>query len=145
MKTPRDILMARHQVVTPKLDDIRRSVVEKLNNKETKEQSFPAALVSLFLGCLNKSWLELIWPCRRTWAGLAAVWVLLAVINMSQRDRSSAVMAKSATPTAMLLTFRDQQKMLNELFADHALPGEAVRPRSFSPKPRTETMSQEIV
>jgi hypothetical protein len=54
-------------------------------------------------------------------------------------------MAKSSTPTAMLLTFRDQQKMLNELFADRSLPGEAVRPRSVSPKPRTETMSQEIV
>jgi hypothetical protein len=38
------------------------------------------------------------------------------------------------------MTFRDQQKMLNELFADRSLPAEAVRPRIFSPKPRTETM-----
>jgi len=43
-------------------------------------------------------------------------------------------------PTAgLMMTFRDQQKMLNELFADRTLPAEAERPRIFSPKPRTET------
>jgi hypothetical protein len=38
----------------------------------------------------------------------------------------------------MTMTFRDQQNMLNELFADRSLPAEVVRPRIFSPKPRTE-------
>jgi hypothetical protein len=138
MKTPRDILLARHQATMPKLDALRRSVVAELNNKETKEQSFPASLVTSLLCCSNKLWQELVWPCRRTWAGLAAVWVVLALVNVTQRDGSPAVMAKSAPSTAILLTFRDQQKILNELFADRALPLDAERPRIFSPKPRTE-------
>jgi predicted DNA-binding protein YlxM (UPF0122 family) len=41
MKTPRDILFARHQAAAPKLDAIRREVVAELNNQETKEQSRP--------------------------------------------------------------------------------------------------------
>jgi hypothetical protein len=140
MKTPREILLASHQAAIPKLDAIRRSVIFELNNQETKEQSWPVSLVASLLGCSNKLWLELVWPCRRIWTGLAAVWVLLAIVNVSQRDGSQVHLAKSSSPVAMTMTFRDQQKMLNELFADRSLPAEAVRPRIFSPKPRTETM-----
>jgi hypothetical protein len=140
MKTPREILLASHQAAIPKLDAIRRSVVMELNYQGTKEQSFPAALVSSLLGCSNKIWLELVWPCRRIWTGLAAVWVLLAIINISQRDGAQVHLAKTSSPAAITMTFRDQQKILNELFADRSLPAEAVRPRIFSPKPRTETM-----
>jgi len=53
MKTPRDILLARHQAAAPKLDDIRCEVVRQLNNKETKEQSQAPFFVAWLLGCLN--------------------------------------------------------------------------------------------
>jgi hypothetical protein len=139
MKTPRDILFARHQAAAPKLDAIRREIVAGLNNKRTKEQCQPPSLVSSLLCCSNKLWLELIWPCRRIWAGLAAVWVLIFVVNISQRDGSQTRIAKSSPPTEVMMTFRDQQKLLNELFADRSLPVEAEPPRIFSPKPRTET------
>jgi len=138
MKTSREILLARHQATTPKLDAIRRSVVIELNNQGTKEQSRPVSFVTSLLCCSNKLWLELVWPCRRIWTGLAAVWLLIFIVNVSQRDSSQTVMAKSSAPAAMLMTFRDQQKLLNELFADRSLPAEADRPRIFSPKPRTE-------
>lgn len=140
MKTPREVLLARHQAAAPKLDAVRRLVVNELNHQGTKEQSWLASLVTSLLGCSNKLWLELLWPCRRTWSGLATVWVLLFLINVSQRDSSPRVMAKS-TPTAeVMTTFRDQQKLLNELFADRSLPVDAESPRIFSPKPRTETV-----
>jgi hypothetical protein len=139
MKTPRDILLARHQAAAPKLDAIRRSVVNELNNQGTKEQSFPASLVTSLLGGSNKLWRELIWPSRRVWSGLATVWVLLFLINVSQRDSSPRVMAKSAPTAEAMSTFRDQQKLLNELFADRSLPVDAEPRRIFSPKPRTET------
>jgi hypothetical protein len=145
MKTPREILLARHQSTTPKLDAIRRSVVLELNNEDAKTQSFLSRFAPLRLCCLDKIWLELVWPCRRIWTGLAAVWVLLAIVNFSQRDNLPVHLAKSSSPAAMTMTFRDQQKMLNELFADRSLPAEAVRPRIFSPKPRTETTRLETV
>ena len=139
MKTARDILFARHQAAAPKLDAIRRQVVVELNNKVTKEQSWPASLVTSLLGCSNKFWLELIWPCRRIWTGLATIWILIIIINLSQRDASQTGVAMHSPSPDMLMTFRDQQKLLNELFADRALPAEAEQPRIFSPKPRTET------
>jgi hypothetical protein len=139
MKTPRDILLARHQVAAPKLDAIRREVLDKMNNQATKEQRRSASLVASLLDCSNKLWLELVWPCRRIWTGLAAVWILIFVVNFSQRDGSQIMIAKSSPPETMM-TFRDQQKLLDELFADRSLPVDAERPRIFSPKPRTETI-----
>jgi hypothetical protein len=145
MKTPRDLLFARHQATHPKLDAIRREVVAELNNEDTKTPSLLSHFAPLRLCCSNKLWLELVWPCRRIWTGLAAVWVLLFIFNFSQRDANQPMMAKSTSAAAMTMTFRDQQIMLNELFADRSLPLEAERPRIFSPKPRTETMRLETV
>jgi hypothetical protein len=144
MKTPREILMERHQAVEPRLDAMRRSVVAELNNKETGEHNFPAFFVSSLVGCSNKLWLELILPCRRIWTGLATVWILLFIVNVSQHDSSQARIAKSAPP-AVMMTLGDQQRILNELFADRSFASDADRPKIFSPKPRTETLKLSIV
>lgn len=140
MKTPRDILFARHQAAAPKLDAVRREVVAELNNKDAKTPSFRFNFAPLRLGCLGKLWLELVWPCRRIWTGLSAVWILLFIVNFSQRDGAQTAIGKSTPPAEMMTTFRDQQKMLNELLADRSLPADVERPRIYLPKPRTETL-----
>jgi hypothetical protein len=139
MKTPREILLARHQAAIPQLDAIRQSVVAELNRPATRKQNFLASLVAGLRDGSNPLWRELVWPCRRIWTGLAVIWILIFAVNFSQRDRTPATLAKSTPTAGMMMTFRDQQKMLNELFADRSLPAEAERPRIFSPKPRTET------
>jgi len=138
MKTPREILFARHQAAAPKLDPIRREVVRKLNNQATKEQSFPAVFVSSLLGCSNKFWQELILPSRRVWTGLAVVWVLIFAVNFSQRDTVSSVSGKPVRSQAVMMSWQAQQRWMNELLADRSAPPEAERPKTFSPKPRTE-------
>jgi hypothetical protein len=138
MKTPRDLIFARHQAAASKLDAIRREVVTNFNHQDTKAPSWAMILVSWCLDGSIQLWRELVWPCRRIWTGLAIIWILLFIVNFSQRDGSQAGMAKSAPPPAMLMTFRDQQKLLNELFADHSLPAETEPPRIYLPKPRTE-------
>ena len=82
-------------------------------------------------------WQKLILPSRHAWAGLAAVWLLLVGVNVALRNDSPAPGGKPVTASAMI-DYGDQQKLLNELFADRSLPVEADRPRVFSPKPRTE-------
>jgi hypothetical protein len=139
MKTPREILLARHRAAVPQLDAIRQSVVAELNRPATRKQNFLASLVAGLRDGSNPLWRELVWPCRRIWTGLAVIWILIFAVNFSQRDRTPATLAKSTPTAGMMMTFRDQQKMLNELFADRSLPAEAERPRIFSPKPRTET------
>jgi len=138
-------LLEQHRSAAPKLDAIRREVVEELNNQETKEQSRPASLVASLLGCSNKLWLELIWPCRRIWTGLAAVWVLLFIVDFSQRDNVSGVTGKPARSGEVIMSLQAQQRWMNELLADRSAPPETDRSRNFAPKPRSETLGTATV
>jgi hypothetical protein len=143
MKTPRDILFARHQATMPKLDAIRREVL-KAELWEGRCVAVPKFRVTGTATLPISIWRELVFPCRRIWTGLAAVWMLIFIVNVSQRDGSQAFIAKSSPPSEVMMTFRDQQKWLDELLADRSLPMDAERPRVFSPKPRTETTERLI-
>src|ERR1039458_9445800 len=109
MKTPRDLLFAHHQTAVPKLEAIRREVVRELNNQETKEQSRFAAFVSLLLGGFKTFCCELIFPCRRTWTGLAAVWLLLFIVNFFQRETVSSVTRQPVRSQAVMMSWQVQQ------------------------------------
>jgi hypothetical protein len=139
MNTPRDILFARHQATAPKLDAIRREVmaVEQREGRRAAVPQFRAADTATLPILI---WRELIFPCRRIWAGLAAVWILICIVNVSQRDNSRTLTANFMPTAGVMMTFRDQQKLLNELFADRSFSMDAEQPRIFLPKPRTETM-----
>ena len=135
MKTPRDILLAQHRAAGPKLDAIRRALVAELNHEDKKAQSWLAGLVSSCLRGSNVFWRELILPSRRIWAGLAAVWFLIVAVNVSQREH---LPGGNISAGPVMMSFSEQQRLLNELFADRAPVAEADRPQKFSPKPRTE-------
>ncbi len=145
IKTPREILLARHQAAGPKLNAIRREVVEGLNHQDTKARSWPNILASWCLGGSEKIWLELVWPCRRILTGLATVWVLLFIINFSQRDNVSSITGKPIRSGEVMMSVQAQQRWVNELLADRSMPPEAERPKIFIPKPRTEIIKILIV
>lgn len=86
-------------------------------------------------------WQEVIWPCRRIWAGLAAVWVMILAGNYSLQDHSPSLAAKSPPPSQeMLMSFKDQQKILADLLTDRDVPREVERREFLAPKPRTESV-----
>ena len=138
MKTPREILFARHQTAAPKLDAIRREVVAGLNPQDTKARSGATTLAAWGLGGANKLWLELVWPCRRVWTGLAAAWILILMVNFSLRDNAGRATGKPARSGEMIMSVQAQQRWMNELLADSSAPPEADRPRNVAPKPRSE-------
>jgi hypothetical protein len=137
MKTPREILFDQHKNAAPKLDAIRHEVVAGLNHKDTKAQSGAANFVSWCLGGSNKLWRELIWPCRRIWTGLAVVWLLILAVNFSLRDNSQTIAMKSSPSPEMILTFRQQERLLAELIGQNE-PRAAEPPKLFLPQPRSE-------
>ncbi|MDR3458049.1 MAG: hypothetical protein P4N60_11425 [Verrucomicrobiae bacterium] len=139
MKTPREILLAQHRAAEAKLDAIRRSVVNELNHQGTKEQGSSPALVAWLLGGSKACWQELFFPSRRFWTGTAAIWIIILIINFSQRDEVDSVTGRAVHSSGPVMSLQAQQRWMNELFADRALPPEADRPRNFSPKPRTAT------
>ena len=125
MKTPREILLERHQAIEPRLDALRREVL--VNQWEP---------VTTHL--LTRFWQELFWSCRRTWISLAVVWVALLLINLSQREPASSRGRQSPPSPMTMMAFRDQEALLQELLADRTPPVEAVPTRPFEPKPRSE-------
>ena len=139
MKTPREILWERHEAAEPKLDAMRRAVVNELNNKDAKAQGGGFNFVSWCLGCLSAPWRELILPSRRVWTGLAVVWILILAVNFSQRDNVSSVTGQPVRSSPVMMSWQVQQRLMNEVLADRVAPPDADRPRNVAPKPRTET------
>jgi len=138
MKTPREILLARHRAAGPRLDDIRHAVVEDLNRRETGEPGIPVDLVSWFLGSPKILWRELIFPCRRIWTGLAAVWILIFIFNFSQRDRADLAARKAPPPSPEAIqAWRQQQRLLAELIGPNETRA-AQPPKSLTPRPSSE-------
>jgi hypothetical protein len=87
---------------------------------------------------LAKLWFELIWPARRIWSGLAAVWVALAIFNISQAGGREVRAAKSTVPAAEVrLAFHEQQRLLAEILGPPPTAAPAEPPRR-SPQPRSE-------
>jgi len=143
MKTPREILLAKHQATEAKLDAIRKSVLDGAKTALVTERSDTNPSHTGVLSIGLTLWRELILPSRRVWSGLAAVWILIALVNAAQsRDPQTA---KTAARTEMAASFIEQQKLLGELLTDRTPTAEADRPRTFSPKPRTETTGFKMV
>lgn len=64
MKTPRELLLGRHESAVPRLDKIRHAMSE------------PGRSIS------RKLWEELILPVRRAWIGMAAAWMVVITLNL---------------------------------------------------------------
>jgi hypothetical protein len=129
----------RHRSAAPKLDAIRREVMKvaaDVNRRKqpARELTFAAALAN----AIKLSFLELVWPCRRTWAALAAVWIALFIFNVSQRDKSELAARKLPPPSPeMILAFRQQEKLLAELIGPNETRA-AEPPKPFSPRPSSQ-------
>jgi len=139
MKKPRDILLERHRAIEPKLDAIRQSAVaadcdRRISTDCVREWRSQTA-ATMILGII---WRELIFPCRRTWTALAAVWIALFIFNVSQRDKAELAARKlpPSSPEA-ILAWRQQEKLLAELIGSSGT-GDAEQRKIFLPKPRTE-------
>jgi hypothetical protein len=138
MKTPRDILFARHQNAAPKLDTIRREVLQAEYVRKGRRAAVPKFRAADTATLPFLIWRELIFPCRRIWAGLAAIWILIFAINFSQRDKSEMMANKTPLPSPdMILVFRQQERLLAELTDQKETPI-AEPPKLFLPQPRSE-------
>lgn len=109
---------------------------EQCSALQTFRRSLPAFAMKL--------WRELIWPCRRAWTGLAAVWLGLLIVNVSTTD-STQLAAKSAVIPSpeMLMALREQRRLLSELV--QPWPTETPKPpKPAAPAPRSEGMSRTV-
>ncbi|MDB6108607.1 MAG: hypothetical protein JWR69_357 [Pedosphaera sp.] len=135
MKTPREILLKRHAPVETKLDALRQKVLGEHAEVATasgSRESRPALNLSFVV---RKLWQELIWPCRRIWLGMAAVWLVIAVLNLSPDKTFTLASAETAMPNReTLMALREQRRLLVQLLEpitpEIALPAVVPPPRS---------------
>ena len=111
----------------------RRAAVPEIGDANTAslpKRSRPSTLVSRLS--------SLLWPHPASWAGLAAIWILILAVDFSTRDKSSAMAEKSEPPSPeVIVELRQQQRMLAELIGPRDTR-DADRSKSFVPQPRSE-------
>jgi hypothetical protein len=95
MKTPREILLRRHQAASPKLDAIRAGVVADIAPKTI-------------------SWRELVRLLRWHLAGLGAAWVVVLFLNtdLSGSSAGSVPRAALAEPSQIWASLRERRRLL---------------------------------
>ena len=127
MKTPREILFARHCSAEPKLDALREETVAAVCDRRYNERiSF---------------WRELILPRPRAWAGLATVWVVILALRFSTPDQSHSVASKSSMPPEVIAELQQQKHLYTELAGIPKLPD--MKPaKPFRPRPRSARRSE---
>jgi Putative zinc-finger len=85
---------------------------------------------------------DMIWPCRRVWAGLAVVWVAIVAINFHGREASQSMALKSSQPSPELVrAFLESEGFLSRLTEpdeNHA----ARPPKPPLPQTRSERRSR---
>ena len=123
MKTPREILTARHQAATPKLDDVRRAALNNLHRRETTPAARPFFFTQLA---------EFFRLPKPALAGLALAWCIIILLNVASSEvapASNAAPAQMAQrPTATREELRAQKQLFAELVGG-SLPQDTEAPR----------------
>jgi hypothetical protein len=132
MKTPREILLERHQAAEPKLDRIRAELI-------AQDSLRPATARRVrFFSTLNLQLSTLLWPHPRAWAGLAGVWVLIFALHVASDGGSkAAAVAEPVRSPEVIAILQEQRRLLAEFF-DRAEPRDADRRNLRSLPPRSE-------
>ncbi len=131
MKTPRELLFARHSQAEPKLDQLRLKALAAIESKPEV-----AARNHLSFGqVLTQAWLELVWPSRRIWAGLAAIWLAVLAANLQMKSASTLSPGAGSAPTGLWVqAIAEQRRWLAELLPPAPAPPVQTRPPAARPR-----------
>jgi hypothetical protein len=127
MKTPRDILLERHDHQNSQLDALRATAVASAKARHRPD-------VARFL---HAAWAELFWSCQRAWIGLGAVWLAIIVLNLESRDSNRPAVRQAPPAAEVIATFREQRRLMAELIDQHEAV-DAEPPKPAASRPRTE-------
>ena len=136
MKTPREILLERHQTTDDKLDAIRQDIVaampprkQRRTNDESFLSSFNRQIASLFRS--------------RAWFALAPLWVIILALKLSTQESSPAAASRSSVSPELAREVRQQKVFFAELIGATD-SRDADRPKTFSPRPRSEVRFETV-
>src|ERR1035438_7769634 len=111
MKTPRELILERHQPAEAKLKAIRAEDLAAHVRSATQpsRQRPPAFDLST---AVVRFWQETFWPWRRAWIGMAAIWVFILGFSLGARETPHIASTKPPRPDAVALALLQEQKQL---------------------------------
>ena len=124
MKTPREILLQKHESATPRLDAVREQTVAGLSEPQRPARGLDwvAALRQVF---------TLPRPAR---VGLAAAWVVILALHVATSDRTKQQPATMAKLTPVSRQALAEQRRLYVEMVRSGLPADVPE---FVPRPRS--------
>ncbi len=114
MKSPRELLLKRHEATAPKLDALRAEALASLR-PATRPMTGEAW------------WERLFGPNPLAWAGLAAVWAVLLLAHRGSTGPAAPTVARTSQPSqaAVAEIVRENRRQIAELLnldEPHAAP-----------------------
>jgi hypothetical protein len=140
MKTPREILLERHQQANPRLDAIRENIVASECRPENRKSKHETRNASVFTG-----WRELLWPSPWAWAGAAAAWVLIFALNFAASagpDGASMANARALPASVVEMALAERQSLMTSLLDASPMEPAAPPRELIRPRPRSERKSE---
>jgi hypothetical protein len=132
MKTPREILLQRHESGGDKLDAVRKNALAA---------AFPQPESNLprhsLLSTIHHQFSTLCQLKPQAWAGLAAVWILIFALKLATHDESHVIAKKSPMSREVVAELRRQKLFFAELIGLRETR-DAEPPKIFVPRPRSE-------
>jgi len=136
MKTPREILLERHQTARPKLDEIREKVVATVCDRRAHTPAVTDRRYNLR---------EFFFSLRWHLAGMGAAWLLIILLNLnvgpSTTLASAVPAAKIPPPQIILAALRENRRELLQLLQ----PAESREVRPLKLFPRSERRDEILI
>ena len=108
------------------------------NESVAMTQQQPESRLALHVPAWRALFSTLLWPSPKAWYGLAAIWLVLLVINAETADNAKRVARTLPRPAPeMIAAWREQVRLLSELVQPQEIPV-AEPPKPTPPRPRSE-------
>jgi hypothetical protein len=137
MKTPREVLLQRHQSVTFRLDEIRRKVISDLRAAPDRQSRQP-----IVAGILR----EFLLPLRWHLAGMSALWLLAALLSVDRAPTPPQTAKANSSPQVLASALSENRRQLAEMInspADDTAISTPV-PQPFIPRRRSDLQPSSV-
>jgi hypothetical protein len=122
MKTPRELILERHQPAEAKLKAIRAEDLAACTRSVAPSSCQAAPAFDLATAAV-RFWQEALWPWRRAWIGIAATWAFILAFSVAAGETPRTASARPPRPDPEVrAVLRDQKQLLAQLLGPGAPP-----------------------
>jgi hypothetical protein len=122
VKTPRELILERHQSAEAKLKAIRAEDLASCTRSAT-EGSLQRPPAFDLAAAAVKFWQEALWPWRRAWIGMAAIWLVILAFSLVTGKAPRTASTKPPRPDPQVLAvLQEQKRLLTQLLGPGAPP-----------------------